>query len=259
MHYGVRVRDLAAANGLGPPYTSYAGQTLRLPRGAADRMRTYVVRPGDTLSGIAARLGTTVQALVAASDIDEPDHVRAGQVLSVPPDGAAPLRPARTVARRASDGPALLRPVRGDVVAGFAEAGGGLEIAATEPRAPVRAAADGEVVFAGRGPNGVAGVVVLRHDDGGVGVYAHADEVLVSPGDRVRRGAVIARLADRDRPRLRFELREGGLRVDPSARLLEVEAEPLEVDAEPLEVEAELLEVDAGGREPEPPTPAPPS
>ena len=165
------------------------------------------------------------------------------------PDGAVPRRTAaRSPGRRESDGPPLLPPLRGgEVVAGFVEAGGGLEIAAAEPRAPVRAAADGEVVFAGRGPNGVAGVVVLRHEDGGVGVYAHADELLVGAGDRVRRGAALARLPDRERPRLRFELREAGVRVDPAPRLL------------PEEDEAELLEADAGERDPEPPALAPPT
>jgi len=42
---------------------------------------TYVVRRGDTLAGIAARFGTTVQALVAANNIFNPNHIFAGQVL----------------------------------------------------------------------------------------------------------------------------------------------------------------------------------
>lgn len=51
---------------------------------------TYVVRYGDTLAGIAARFGTTVQALVAANNIFNPNHIFAGQVLHIP----APPRPA---------------------------------------------------------------------------------------------------------------------------------------------------------------------
>lgn len=43
----------------------------------------YVVRPGDTLSGIAARFGTTVAALTTANNLANPDMISAGQVLVV--------------------------------------------------------------------------------------------------------------------------------------------------------------------------------
>jgi N-acetylmuramoyl-L-alanine amidase len=51
---------------------------------------TYVVRPGDTLTAIAARHGTTVSALAAANRISDPDLVRVGQLLRIP-DTAAGL------------------------------------------------------------------------------------------------------------------------------------------------------------------------
>lgn len=41
----------------------------------------YVVQSGDTLSGIAAQLGTSVEDLVAANGISNPDLVYAGQTL----------------------------------------------------------------------------------------------------------------------------------------------------------------------------------
>lgn len=46
--------------------------------------RTYTVRPGDTLSGIAARHGTTVAAIVKANGIKDPRTIRPGQVLIIP-------------------------------------------------------------------------------------------------------------------------------------------------------------------------------
>lgn len=39
----------------------------------------YVVRPGDTLSGISAQLGTTVRRLAAASGIANPNVISVGQ------------------------------------------------------------------------------------------------------------------------------------------------------------------------------------
>jgi len=41
----------------------------------------YVVQSGDTLSGIAAELGTTVEDLAAANGIADPDLIYAGQTL----------------------------------------------------------------------------------------------------------------------------------------------------------------------------------
>jgi LysM repeat protein len=50
----------------------------------------YIVRPGDTLTAIAARHGTTVSALAAANRITDPDRIRIGQLLTIP-DTAAGL------------------------------------------------------------------------------------------------------------------------------------------------------------------------
>ena len=51
---------------------------------------TYIVRPGDTLSAIAARHGTTVSAIASANGIADPDRIRIGQLLRIP-DTAAGL------------------------------------------------------------------------------------------------------------------------------------------------------------------------
>lgn len=45
---------------------------------------TYVVREGDTLNDIAQRWGTTVDALVAANGIEDPDAIFADQALFLP-------------------------------------------------------------------------------------------------------------------------------------------------------------------------------
>ena len=50
----------------------------------------YVVRPGDTLSAIAHRFSTTVQALSRANGIDDPNHIVVGQQLTVPGQDPAP-------------------------------------------------------------------------------------------------------------------------------------------------------------------------
>ena len=42
------------------------------------------MKSGDTLSGIAARFGTTVAALKRANGITDPRLIRVGQVLVIP-------------------------------------------------------------------------------------------------------------------------------------------------------------------------------
>jgi len=46
--------------------------------------RTHTVKPGDTLSRIVARFGVTVNALVVANKIKDPNLLRVGQVLVIP-------------------------------------------------------------------------------------------------------------------------------------------------------------------------------
>jgi len=55
-----------------------------LAAGPAIMAATYVVRPGDTLSDIAVRHGTTVGALAQANHMSNPNAVRVGQLLQIP-------------------------------------------------------------------------------------------------------------------------------------------------------------------------------
>ena len=48
---------------------------------------TYVIQPGDTLSGIAQRYGTTVSVLAQLNGISDPDKIYAGNTLKVPESG----------------------------------------------------------------------------------------------------------------------------------------------------------------------------
>ena len=50
---------------------------------------TYVIQPGDTLSGIAARYGTTVSELTRLNGISDPDRIYTGNTLKVPESGAS--------------------------------------------------------------------------------------------------------------------------------------------------------------------------
>ena len=49
-------------------------------------LRTYTMKRGDTLIKVGARFGTTVKALMALNNIDDPQRIPVGAVLKIPPE-----------------------------------------------------------------------------------------------------------------------------------------------------------------------------
>lgn len=85
--YGTTYQKIAADNGIANPNLIYPGQTLKIyPNGGGNSggsETTYVVQPGDTLSGIAAKYGTTWQKLAADNNIANPNLIYPNQVLVI--------------------------------------------------------------------------------------------------------------------------------------------------------------------------------
>ena len=99
--YGTTVDAIVAANGLASRSTIYAGQVLTIPSAGSNPapqpvnttgQNTYTVKPGDTLSDIAVRYGTTTAAIFAANNLSS-NTIYAGQVLVIPPAGITPPPP----------------------------------------------------------------------------------------------------------------------------------------------------------------------
>lgn len=82
---------------------------------------------------------------------------------------------------------------------------------------PVQATADGIVRFAGN-DNSYGNRVEILHDDGTVTLYAHNEELLVTPGERVSKGTVIALAGSTGAstgPHVHYEIRRDGVPIDP--------------------------------------------
>ena len=58
-------------------------RTRHVPAPAADYI-TYVIQPGDTLSGIAQRYGTTAERLAQLNNLSDPNRIYAGNTLRIP-------------------------------------------------------------------------------------------------------------------------------------------------------------------------------
>ena len=93
--YGVSVAALARANGIANADRVYVGQRLTIPRPgtspapATGGGRIHRVQPGEHLSGIAARYGTTAAAIARANGIANPSLIHAGQLLRIPAGGSS--------------------------------------------------------------------------------------------------------------------------------------------------------------------------
>jgi len=83
---------------------------------------------------------------------------------------------------------------------------------------PIYATADGKVLQSGYRAGGFGNKVLLDHGFGYQTLYGHCDEVLVKPGQEVKRGEVIARVGSTGlskAPHLHYEVHVNGRPVDP--------------------------------------------
>jgi murein DD-endopeptidase MepM/ murein hydrolase activator NlpD len=185
------------------------------------------VPPARAPGPVAAEAAPPVAALPSATAIQP----AGGPVAAVPPPASA-VEPAAVAPPTvlpepdepspAKTGRGFLWPVRGTVVSDYGSKPGGLQndgINIAAPRgAPIRAAEGGTVVYAGNELRGFGNLLLVRHRDGWITAYAHADELLVKRGDEVRRGQVIARVGSSGgvtSPQLHFEVRRGARHVNP--------------------------------------------
>jgi murein DD-endopeptidase MepM/ murein hydrolase activator NlpD len=113
-------------------------------------------------------------------------------------------------------------PVSGRIIEGYGDTGNGqrndgINIAAAVGT-PIRAAADGTVSYAGNELKGYGNLILIKHGDGYVTAYAHANSIGVARGQHVAKGDVIGTVGqtgDVNQPQLHFEVRQGAKPVDP--------------------------------------------
>ncbi len=197
---GISPLDLAMWNTVPPPYTIYPGQRLRLyPQ---DRS---VARTGASAT-TASRVCTPPRSPVGS--------VRAPTAISPPvQQPAAP--PASSLAWAwPADGTISSRYVAGEPTRQ------GIDITGTEGL-PVRAAADGVVVYSGSGLVGYGELVIVKHNDAWLSAYGHNRSRMVNEGQRVTAGQQIAQMGHTGAAHdlLHFEIRFNGKPVDPMAYL----------------------------------------
>lgn len=183
--------------------------------------RTHEVTAGENLLGIAATYGVKADLIAAVNDLWDPNRLRVGQILIIPPAGHVVL----PAGKQGSDELRMWWPLQGEITTYFGEeesyyVGGshsGIDIA-TDGGTPVRAVAAGKVVVAWKRPDNVGWHIILDHGGGVSTMYGHLSRFFVEEGDSVERGDVIGAAGDTGfsfGPHLHFEVRRWGTPVDP--------------------------------------------
>lgn len=137
--YGLSAQEVLVRNGLGWNTIIHPGQTLHLastPAVTTASARTsatgsYHVKQGDTVSGIAARVGVSTTALLSANKLSQRSVIYPGQTLRVPTAGAT-AAPVASVAAAPTSGSGNASSARagsvkigtGDTIASIAAAHG---------------------------------------------------------------------------------------------------------------------------------------
>ena len=212
---GANIDDLKAANDLGKGGIR-VGQTLKLPHGAsapvADPVKTASIAPQKPAVKAAAE-----PAPVAAAPA-QPAQAAATQSV----DDAAEKSDVASAAPESTGIGKYRWPVRGAVVAGYGanvegSRNDGIDISVPQGT-PIKAAENGVVIYAGNGLKELGNTVLVRHDDGTVTVYGHADTLSVTRGQKVQRGQTVAvsgMSGNAKSPQVHFEVRKNASPVNP--------------------------------------------
>lgn len=230
----------------------------RVRRNGAHRRR--VPKPGGRAVAASVAVGaflsaaassqnaSTEHVALSASSTDQPSAglpqasapvVEPAQILQVPDLDVGKLAQqlteqlaegrAREIERAARDAearrPLTLVPVSGTLTSNYGARWGtthyGLDIANTIGT-PIVSVTDGEVIESGPA-QGFGLWIRVRQDDGTIGVYGHINETLVTAGQRVKAGDLIATVGNRGQstgPHLHYEVWQAdGAKSDPKAWL----------------------------------------
>ncbi|HVT31764.1 MAG TPA: peptidoglycan DD-metalloendopeptidase family protein [Rhodanobacteraceae bacterium] len=219
--HGVDYRELADWNGIAPPYTIYPGRELRL---ASPRAATRAaMRPAPApASPSVARVAPSAPKPPAITPAPPPPSANAGTPSRVGPPNAPPpaVTPPSPPPEAAPSGDIAWRwPADGSVVGGYVAGDPmrqGIDIAG-QAGAPVRAAADGTVVYSGNGLIGYGELIIVKHNPAFLSAYGHNRKRLVQEGERVKAGQTIAEMGSSgaSRDELHFEIRKNGKPSNP--------------------------------------------
>ena len=204
--FNLDYRRFAATNQIGPPFTIYPGQKLRLTdqplSGAKKKRPTVTVAQASSKPKAAPKQPAAKTPRAKAAVTRRPEPAR-----------AAAKAPQKTAA---SGSKTWHRPLPQKPSVVFGKNSKGLDYAISS-RARVRNTRSGEVVYAGNGIAGFERLVIVKHSSELLSAYSFNGKMLVAEQQQVGGGEVIADILPRPGvgQTLHFELRRKGLPINP--------------------------------------------
>ncbi len=208
--YGVPIKSLAEWNGLGSDFGIREGQFLLIPvpkqnppKRNADPAPESVPLPGS-----GSPTPTPPSATKPLPQNEPPaKSAEAADPQAPVADVGKPTKPAKATK--------MAIPVQGNIIRGYTKGKNeGINIKAA-PGTAVKAADSGTVAAVTQTAEGVP-IVVVRHADNILTVYANVTAVSVKKDDPIKRGQQIAKLRDGNDAYVHFEVRKGFDSVDPA-------------------------------------------
>lgn len=181
----------------------------------------HVVKPGDTLEGLAALYKVDVGIIrwFEGNDLEGGGSLVAGQRLMVP-GGVKPVEdlPPPPAAPTTRGGASYFGwPTTGVITQSYGSYHGGIDIANAN-KTPIFASQSGEVTYAGWDNSGYGYMIILDHHNGWRTRYAHLSGMYPAVGDWVNRGDLLALMGSTGNstgPHLHFEIITKGYRFNP--------------------------------------------
>lgn len=233
--FSASVTEMARLNNLSPPYRIREGQALKVPamhtptRTAPPQMVARIERIEQQQQGREQRMAyVPPPATVHAQPLPAPAGQQHPWQLPQPaPTVATPAQPKPAPTAVVAKAPPRAGgkfgwPVRGTVISGYGPKEGGLHNDGinieAERGAPVYAAENGVIVYAGGELKGFGNMILIKHADRWVTAYAHMDSITAQRGQQVKMGDVIGTVGSTGSvgsPQLHFETRRGTEALNP--------------------------------------------
>jgi murein DD-endopeptidase MepM/ murein hydrolase activator NlpD len=230
--HNVKLADLQRYNGISDVRRVKPGVVLKLPAGSgaaiaanapltsAPQSTAETVTPVSVSPAASAPIVSGAQpTIINSTNPPATERVAALEKPATTTDAVSAPSGSGSVASTSK----LRWPVEGKIISGFGPRLDGTHNDGVNVAVPmgtdIHAAESGVVAYAGNELKGYGNLILVRHDNGWVTAYAHADELLVKRNDQVKRGQVIGKSGKTgqvDQPQVHFEVRQGQKPVDPT-------------------------------------------
>ncbi|WNC71452.1 peptidoglycan DD-metalloendopeptidase family protein [Thalassotalea psychrophila] len=207
---GKDVRTIAQLNRLPAPYKIYPGQILKL-QGKVHKTTSSSSTTSKSNVKTSQKEQKSSLKVVANQKTQEYGESSAGNFTDVKVPSLT-----QKVKR-------WIWPVNGRVISSFSnspQGNKGIDISGNKGK-PIKAAADGLIVYAGNALRGYGNLIIIKHNDDYLSAYAHNDTLRVKEQQTIKAGTVIATMGNTgtDKTMLHFEIRFRGKSVNPQRYL----------------------------------------